>query len=136
MNVHASTKTDFIKYEKVLDLFKTLYSVCKTFNANGHYYYCYCNRKGNQCFLCKFGEYVYYNKMDKEVLLNRENEQKLLDIAYKFWFHIQKIKSDDASSLAFFNKEYLEANHTQVTLDQVIENNIKLLKYRDYTQYF
>ena len=74
--------------------------------------------------------------MDKEVLLNQENEQKLLDIAYKFWFHIQKIKRDDVSSLAFFNKEYLETYHTQVTLDQVIENDIKLLKYRDYNRYF
>lgn len=114
MNVYASEKTDFIKFKKVFDLFKTLYNVCKMFNADEQ--------------LCKFSEYVHYNKMESYLLVNHENEQILLEITYKFWFYIMKIRRDDKDSLEFFTREYVwRYKNIKMPLNQVIKNDIVLL---------
>ena len=62
--------------------------------AQNHLDYCYCNQKKNQCWLCKFAEYVKYNDFKNELLRYRENEYRMLNVTDKFWFYIRKIKKD------------------------------------------
>ena len=141
MNVYASEKVDFIKYETVFDLFKSMYNVCKMFNADEYIHYCYCNERGSQCFLCKFAKYVSYNEMENYLMIHRENEHKLLDASYKFWFYIMKIRRDGKNShqyfltklkakdeknpLQFFDREYVwRYKNIKMPLDQVMKNDI------------
>ena len=134
MNVHAVEKktilikTEFVKYETVFDLFKNLYNICKMFNAENHLDYCYCNEKKNQCWLCKFAECVKYNEFENHLLRYREHENRLLDIAEKFWFYIRKIKRDierkdtnEKSPLEFFNEQF---KSVEMFFDDIIKNDI------------
>ena len=117
---------ELLKYETVVGLFKILYNVCKMLNAEQHFDYCYCNLTKNQCWLCKFRVYVKFNDIKENLLRYRENEDRLLDIAYKFSFYIKKIKKDKLGDdekfvLDFFNQEF---NCKTTSFDEVIRNDI------------
>ena len=135
MNVHTTEKktivikTEFVKYNSVLDLFQQLYNINKMFNAEQHLDYCYCNEKKTQCWLCKFSEYVKYNEFGDHLLRFRENEYRLLNVAEKFWFYISKIKRDiereetDERCLEFFNEKF---KSVEMVFDDIIKNDIKM----------
>ena len=102
MNVYVSEKKDFIKYENVHQLFKELFNVCKLFDAEGHFYYCYCHRSNGHCDLCKFSKFFYDNRAEKYLLTYRNNEEKLLKVVDNYWIFICKIKKSDYTALDFF----------------------------------
>lgn len=142
MNIYASDKKNFVQYTNVQMLFRELYNVCKIYEAEGHFFYCYCNRKGNQCYLCKFSDFLHYNKKDKYLLIHRNNENKLLEVVDEFCFYISKIKMDDQGALDFFNKEYTlnfkdYRNHIYISMDfdQVIKSSIESIEANSIEKY-
>ena len=79
--------------------------------------------------------------MENYLMIYRENEHKLLDASYKFWFYIMKIRRDGKDSnqyfmaklkekdeknpLQFFDREYVwRYKNIKMPLDQVIKNDI------------
>lgn len=137
MNVYASEKKDFIKYENVKQLFKELYNVCQLFKETGHHYYCYCRNlrsKAVKCTLCKFDDFFDNKSVEKYLLTYRKNEEKLQKAVDEYWNFIQKIKREDHSALDFFNKEYVLAFRDyrqgidmRSTLDEIIQHNEELI---------
>ena len=98
------------------------------FNAQNHLDYCYCNQNKNQCWLCKFAEYVKYNEFENDLLCYRENENKMLNAAEKFWFYIRKIKRDteqqdinEKIALEFVNEQYKSG---KMCFEDIIKNDI------------
>ena len=109
MNVYASDKQNFIKYDSVKQLFKELYNVCLIFKDNSNYY-CYCRNLCNQtikCGICKFEDAFDDKSYEKCLITYRHNEEKLQQVVDVYWNFIQKIKKEDQSALDFFNKEYV-----------------------------
>ena len=98
------------------------------FNAQNHLDYYYCNQNKNQCWLCKFAKYVKYNEFENDLLRYRENENKMLNAAEKFWFYIRKIKRDteqqdtnEKIALEFFNEQYKSG---KMCFEDIIKNDI------------
>ena len=137
MNVYASEKKDFIKYENAKQLFKELYNVCQLFKETGHWYYCYCRQLRTQtikCTLCKFDDAFDDKSYEKFLLTHRKDQEKLQQIVDVYWNFIQKIQKEDRSALDFFNKEYVwtfrdyrQGIDMRSTLDEVIEHNEELI---------
>ena len=135
MNVHAVEKKtiviktkEFVKYETVFDLFKILHNIYKMSNAQKHLDYCYCNQRKSQCWLCKFAEYIKFNNFGNELLRYRQNEYRLLNLADKVWFYINKIRKDmkelhddDKLALDFFNQQF---DCGTTCFDDIIKNDI------------
>ena len=132
-------KDEFLKYRTVFGLFKNLYNICKMLNADKHFDYCYCNCKETktQCWLCKFAKYVRCNYIKKDLLRYRKNEERLLDIAYKFRFYIVKMRRDMEKDVAkldnegkfvfdFFNQKF---DCGKTSFDEVIRNDILKFKF-------
>ena len=143
MNVHASDKESFIPHDDVPKLFKELYNICKITEADGHFYYCYCNNKASECYLCKFSNFIYHNKIDEFVLVNRNNKEKLLELVDKVWYYVRKIRKEDTDALDFFNKRYSwnfkdYKNHIDISLplEECIQNDIGLLERNGQEQYY
>ena len=137
MNVYATSKQDFVKFNNARELFKELYNVCLLFKETDHYYYCHCRKLRSQfvkCSLCKFGD-IFDDKSYERFLITYRNEpeklQKVVDI---YWNFVQNIKKEDQSALDYFNKEYVWTfrdyrNHVDMrsTLDEIIEHNEELI---------
>lgn len=127
-------KDEFLKYETVFGLFKILYNICKMLNADKHFEYCYCNLSKNQCWLCSFAKYVRNNHIKNDLLRYREEEDRLLDIAYKFRFFTVKIqnemkkledKEQEEFVLDFFNQKF---SFEDVIRNDIIKFNEKYMK--------
>ena len=121
-------------------LFKELFNVCKLFDAEGHFYYCYCN---GRCDLCEFSKYFYDNGAEKYLLTYRNNEEKLLKVVDNYWVFICKIKKSDNTALGFFNKEYTwnfrdyrQGIDISMSLEEVIKSNNELIELNGLDQYF
>ena len=137
MNVYATTKQDFVKFNNTKELFKELYNVCLLFKETDHYYYCYCRRLRSQtvkCTLCKFDDAFDDKSYEKYLITYRSNSEKLQKVVNIYWNFVQQIKKEDQSALDFFNKEYVWTfrncrNHIDMrsTLDEIIERNEELI---------
>ena len=143
MNVYAEEKKNFIKYENVQKLFRELFNVFKLFDAEGHFYYCYCHRPViNKCDLCKFSEFFDDKNAEKYLLTYRSDEKKLLEMVGQYWFFICKIKKSDHTALDFLNREYSwnfrdyrRGISASLSLDEVIESNNELIELNGLDKY-
>ena len=87
-------KESLLKYRTLNGLFKILMNLCNLLMKDEHYDNCYCNITFKQCWLCNLVDYVRLNKIKDELLRNKQCEDHLLDIAYRFLFYIKRIKND------------------------------------------
>ena len=137
MNVYATTKQDFIKFNNVRELFRELYNICLLFKETEHWYYCNCRKlRPNRikCTLCKFDDAFDDKSYERFLITHRNNPEKLQKIVDIYWNFIQQIKKEDQSALDFFNKEYVWTfrdyrQHIDLrsTLDEIIEHNEELI---------
>lgn len=142
MNIYASEKKDFIKYENVQQLFKELFNICKLFDAHSHFYYCYCHRNNGKCDLCKFSDFFYDTGRERYLLTYRNNEKKFLKIVDNYWFFVCKIKKSDHTALDFFNREYTRnfkdyRNGIDISmkLDEIIKSENELIELNGLKKY-
>ena len=137
MNVHATTKQDFIKFDNAKELFRELYNVCLLFKETDHFYYCYCRTTRSQivkCNLCKFDD-LFDNKSHERFLLTHRNDMdKLQTYVDIYWQFVQKISKEDKNALNFLNQDYVWSfrdyrNQISMrsTIEEIIEHNEELI---------
>ena len=137
MNVHATTKQDFIKFDNAKELFRELYNVCLLFKETDHFYYCYCRTTRSQivkCNLCKFDD-LFDNKSHERFLLTHRNDMDKLETYVDiYWQFVQKISKEDKNALNFLNQDYVWSfrdyrNQISMrsTIEEIIEHNEELI---------
>ena len=137
MNVHATTKQDFIKFDNAKELFRELCNVCLLFKETDHFYYCYCRTTRSQivkCNLCKFDD-LFDNKSHERFLLTHRNDMdKLQTYVDIYWQFVQKISKEDKNALNFLNQDYVWSfrdyrNQISMrsTIEEIIEHNEELI---------
>lgn len=137
MNVHATTKHDFIKFANAKELFRELYNVCLLFKEKDHFYYCYCRTTRSQivkCNLCKFDDLFDDKSYEKFLLTHRNDIEKLQTVVDIYWEFIQKISKEHRTALDFLNQDYVWTfrdyrNHIEMRseLNEIIEHNEELI---------
>ena len=145
MNVYATTKQDFIKFNNVRELFRELYNICLLFKETEQWYYCNCQKlRPNRikCTLCKFDDAFDDKSYERFLITHRNNPEKLQKIVDIYWNFIQQIKKEDQSALDFFNKEYVWTfrdyrQHIDLrsTLDEIIEHNEELISSNELEKF-
>ena len=142
MNVYAQkeisvivTYKNFLQYESVYELFKSLYNICKMLKFRQHMDYCYCNCVPEKCHLCLFSNFIIQYNIQDSLLYYRNNEQRLLEIVETFQFYLDKIKTAmkrypiGYDVLEFFKSDYeWKYRNIVMKLDEVITYDIEIFE--------
>ena len=135
----------FIKYNSKSELHRELTSILLLATEDSNDFYCFCDKfyeTRSKCDLCALCEFLFdeNNLMDglspkKFLQLNYNNRLKLEEFANKILPFFKRIQLNDARALEFFHKEYewslkdySEGKTFAMTLDQIIESDMDLVK--------
>ena len=135
----------FVKYNSKSELHRELTNILLLATEDSNDFCCFCNKFAqtkSKCDLCALCEFLFddNNLMDglspkKFLQLNYNNRLKLEKFANKILPFFKRIQLNDNRALEFFHrdyewllKDYSEGKCYTMTLDQIIESDIDLVK--------